>query len=232
MEIDLDEFIITMLGRKMTTQEWVTDIVRKAILNGYYDDGKPIDTTELANKLSVSRMPVRMALSQLESEGLVLLEPHKKPFAVMLSPEEVMKICDIRCELEALAGKLAIKKITDKNIQELNELIIKMENTNDTNEYMLFNNEFHNTINVIAGNEVLQNLINQLRNNVERYLKIYLHDPLNSKAANDEHKSILQAFKERDSNKVEVCIRSHLIHTCESVIHFLNESKINQFVNF
>src|SRR5699024_3571425 len=131
MDSNLDQLISKTLDQKMTTQEWVTDTIRMGILNNYFKDGESIPTAGLAEKLGVSRMPIRIALLQLESEGLVSLKPHKPAVAVTLSPEEVLQIYDMRFELEGLSVQLATKEATEKEMKELYAIVIEMEKTTD-----------------------------------------------------------------------------------------------------
>ena len=223
MSDSFEELVSEMMDRKLTTQEWVTNIIRKAILNGYFNDGKPLETTSLADKLGVSRMPVRTALLQLENEGLVTLEPHKKAVATRLSPTEVKKIYQIRYELEALAVRLAFDYITEEDFAYLENLIVKMDNIKEISEFVVLNKKFHNRLSELSKNKTLQNFNTQLRNNVERYLRLYISKDTNIKLANSEHKELLKAFRENDKDKADIIIRKHLLHTCDSVVSFLEK---------
>src|SRR5699024_4290964 len=157
-------------------------------LNNYFKDGESIPTAGLAEKLGVSRMPIRIALLQLESEGLVSLKPHKPAVAVTLSPEEVLQIYDMRFELKGLSVQLATKEATEKEMKELYAIVIEMEKTTDSKVFMKLNNNFHNMINELSNNEILINLITQLRNKVLKYVKLYLSEDMNLKKANKYHK--------------------------------------------
>lgn len=212
--------------KRKTTQELVTDALRQAILNGYFGDGEPIETTELANKFGVSRMPIRIALQQLEKEGLVLLPPHKKAVAVKLSPDEVRKISAIRYELEALAIRESSSRITSSHIEKAEKLISKMDQCQSSKEFVRLNMEFHNIIYQPCQNEPLINIITQYRNNVERYLHIYLKDMESIRMANEDHKQILQSLKDHNIMEAEKQIRKHLMHTCETIAELLEQTKV------
>ncbi|MGM8211260.1 GntR family transcriptional regulator [Virgibacillus sp. W0430] len=209
--------------RIQTTQEWVTNILRQAILNGYYSDGKPLETTILAEKLGVSRMPIRTALLQLENEGLVVLEPHKKAVATKLSPKEVHQLCEIRRELEALSVRYVIENIQDCDFKELDRLVDKMDNAS-ASDFMLYNREFHKRLNQISRNKTLENMILQLRNNVDRYLRLYVSSG-NTKEkiqkGNKDHRDIIKAVKEKDSPMAEKIVKEHLSRTCDEVAKLL-----------
>ncbi|OUN00466.1 MAG: hypothetical protein BAA02_13025 [Paenibacillaceae bacterium ZCTH02-B3] len=224
MSNNLEDLVSHLPYRKVTTQEWVTDILRTAILKGYYQAGEPIETAELAAKLNVSRMPIRIALRELAKEGLVAMEPHRKPVAARLNPDEVWKICDIRCELEALSIRKAISKINDDHLKQLFSLVRKMDNIKDIDEYIRLNNEFHNIINTLSGNEFLLGMINQLRNNVERYLRVYLFNYRGAMhSANVDHHEIIKAIETKDEKLADQVIRQHLYNTTSKVSEFLEQ---------
>lgn len=225
MENDLNELISESFGRRQTTQEWVTNVLREAILRGYYDDGIPLETTKLAEQLGVSRMPVRAALLQLENEGLVTQQPHKKAVATKLSAEEVKKIYEIRYELESLATKLAIVNLTTEDIEFLETKIIEMDNVKSIDEFVSLNKEFHNRLSELSDNKILTDINRQLRNNVDRYLRLYISDDYNIYLANKEHKELLEAIKAKDVDVACKVMRKHLSHTCEAVVKFLEERK-------
>jgi DNA-binding GntR family transcriptional regulator len=219
--MSLDKLSMNVRENRKSTQELVTDALRNAILNGYYEDGKPIETIDLAEKFGVSRMPIRIALQQLESEGLVELQPHKKAIAVKLSPSEVRKLTDIRCELEVLATRLAVPNITVSDIEKMNKLVEQMDQSIDPQEFISLNMEYHNTIYLRSDNDKLNDLIVQLRNNVERYLKFYLNDRNHFKKANQEHKQILSAIKKKDTTEAEGLIRQHLLSVGGTIAQLL-----------
>jgi DNA-binding GntR family transcriptional regulator len=223
---DFDKLSMKVRDRR-TAKELVTDSLREAILNGYFVDGEPIEISEIADKFGVSRMPVRVALQQLESEGLVDIQPHKRPVAVRLSPEEVRQIGMIRCELEALAIRLAVTRITQSDIEKLEMLVQKMENSSGANEFIGLNTEFHSTICQLSENEHLNTIIVQLRNNVERYLRIYMNDFSYPKTTSEEHRLIVKALRERNEQEADLFLRTHLSSTCNAIAEFL-EKKMNK----
>jgi DNA-binding GntR family transcriptional regulator len=212
----LHELARNIKGVRKTTQELVTEAIREAIIKGYFKEGEPIDTASLANTFGVSRMPIRIALKELELEGLILLPPHKKPIPVALSPFEVRNICVIRCEMEALAIRLAIPNIKEEDIVELEECWERM-NRCDANEFLVLNMEFHDRIYQHSKNSTLCNIINQLRNNVERYIRIYVGDIGHFQTANKEHLEILTAIKSKNLEMCDQTIRRHLTSVCETV---------------
>jgi DNA-binding GntR family transcriptional regulator len=222
---DFEKLSMKVRDRR-TSKERVTDSLREAILNGYFVDGEPIEISKIADKLGVSRMPVKVALQQLESEGLVDIQPHKKRVAVRLSPEEVRQIGMIRCELEALAIRIAATRITQSDIEKLEQLVQKMETSSSVNEFIGLNTEFHSMIGQLSGNDHLNTIIIQLCNNLERYLRIYMNDFSYPKTMSEEHRLIVKALTERNDQEADLFMRTHLSSMCNAIAEFL-EKKIN-----
>lgn len=223
MAENLDQIVESELFRKITTQEWVTEVLRKAIINGVFKDGEPIPTADLSNKLGVSRMPIRIALLQLENEGLVSLKPHKQAVAIQLSPDEIMKVYEVRFELEALAVRLATQRISESQLIELIDALEEMEQTKDIIRFMELNDIFHNKIYEASQNEILINMITQLRNQIQKYLKLFLNENENLDAANKDHKEILDAIIKRDAELAESLICEHLKKTSITVSNYLKK---------
>lgn len=212
---------VNVRRNRKTTQEMVTDALREAILNGYLEEGKSIETIHLAEVFGVSRMPIRIALQQLEREGLVELQPHKKAIIVKLSSTEVRKIYVIRYELESLAIRLSVPNLTDADIEKLDSYIEQMDQCDDPNLFISLNKEFHNMIYFRSDNEKLNELIVQFRNNTDRYLRIYLREIDHFKKANKEHRLIVSAIKDKNINDAELWTRRHLSSVCETIAKFL-----------
>src|SRR5699024_9035397 len=92
-----------------------------------------------------------------------------------------------------------------------------MDATNSIDDYIFLNNKFHKSINEVCQNPVLEKFIITLRNNVERYLRLYVSNSDNIRLANQEHKKILEAIQRKDITKANELIKNHLTHTCEGV---------------
>ena len=100
----------------------VFNTLEDAILNGSYKEGDSLNELRLSKSLGVSRTPVREALMQLELEGLVKNIPNKGAVVVGISEQDVEDIYEIRIRIEGLAARLCAEKITDEELEELEEL--------------------------------------------------------------------------------------------------------------
>ena len=99
----------------------VFNTLRQAIITGEFAPGERLMEISLANRLGVSRTPVREALRQLELEGLVRIIPNRGAFVEGITKEDVKDIYEIRARLEGLCAKWAADRITKDQIAELEE---------------------------------------------------------------------------------------------------------------
>ena len=101
----------------------VFNTLRQAILRGELKPGERLMEIQLANKLGVSRTPIREAIRKLELEGLVLMIPRKGAEVAEITEKSLRDVLEVRRALEELAVELVCEKITDEQIQDLNELL-------------------------------------------------------------------------------------------------------------
>lgn len=105
----------------------VFNTLEDAILNGSYKEGDSLNELRLSKSLGVSRTPVREALMQLELEGLVKNIPNKGAVVVGISEQDVEDIYEIRIRTEGLAARLCAEKITDEELEELEQCMALQE---------------------------------------------------------------------------------------------------------
>src|SRR5215831_8262273 len=138
----------------------VYDALRQAIVNCLLKPGERLNVYELANKLGVSLTPVRSAIQQLATEGLVEIRPRSGTFVATLTPQDVDETFKIRCALECLAGEEAIHNIAPQQLRRLKELLRSMRKPirkeEDRNGHERDNSEFHQILMQASGNRRLQ----------------------------------------------------------------------------
>jgi DNA-binding GntR family transcriptional regulator len=136
-----------MNEKSSTTVSYVTKHLRIAILDGSLKDGERLVQSEWAQRLNVSRMPIREALTQLEFEGLVKIVPYKGAVVTPITRENIEELYHTRSLLEGLAVEKSLPHLTDSAKEELGSVLYEMENlilTDETNEtYINLNAEFH-----------------------------------------------------------------------------------------
>src|SRR4029079_610765 len=98
--------------QRQTIASMTVEALRERILRGDYPDGEPLRQDALADELGVSRIPVREALRQLESEGLVTFQPHRGAVVSTLSLDEIVELFELRAEIESDVLRRAVPLMT------------------------------------------------------------------------------------------------------------------------
>lgn len=146
-----------------TLRNHLIKTLREQILSGAYRPGDRLNESQIAREFSISRIPVREALSQLQEQGLVMNHERRGMFVVQLTPDEVQQINSLRLVLEAEAMRLARAKMTPEMLAELTELVEQM----DAWDGPLINaaaldRRFHALIWKAAGNPYLERVLESL----------------------------------------------------------------------
>ena len=176
----------------------------------------------LAQHFSVSRIPVREALRQLESEGWIVLERNRGARVSTLSADEVREIYEIRASLEVTALRLAAPRHTPQSLDRA-AAILRAAHEADRSLHVQHNREFHLALYAPAGRPRLSALIDSLHSQGERYLRLKLDLPAYKQQSDDEHEQILAAVR---SGEIETAVRilePHLLQTGEMVARYLAE---------
>ena len=186
-------------GRANTQQ--VHTRVREAILMGELPAGMAISQVQLAKKLSVSRTPLREALRLLEREGLVDSELNHRVRVSEVSVPDLEQLYSIRIDLEALAIRLTVPRLTEEDFSklvELHEQMVRLAESGDYKQWELCNRAFHKRLTKDSG-ERLVTMIDQLSDHAGRYRRLYQSKMPRAFAAGlQEHKEILDACEARD----------------------------------
>lgn len=182
-------------------RELVFEQLRSAILTGRLKPGQRLMEIDLAEKLGVSRTPIREAIRKLELEGLVVMEVRKGAYVADVSVKETLDILEVRSVLEGLAASLAAKRITD---EELDELHAVLENFNqavkeDDMKHMIeYDTKFHNLIFAATRNKKLIQIVNSLQELVLRFRITYFTEYKRATDMPSEHQLIYKSISNGD----------------------------------
>ncbi|MCM3724039.1 MULTISPECIES: GntR family transcriptional regulator [Solibacillus] len=121
-------------------------ILREAIIKGQLQPGERLVQDELAKTLNVSRMPIREAIKQLAAEGYVTVEPHKGAVVKQFTIHELEEIYFLRAKFEPMAAAESLKTMSPQLVNQLRELNERMKKTDDTDEYIQLNIQFHHLL--------------------------------------------------------------------------------------
>lgn len=193
----------------------VTETIRAMILSGELAPGDKISQDALATRFGTSRIPIREALSRLESDGLVVMEPNRGAWVAKLDLEECLEIYKIRERLEPLVLSEAVAKLTDAEIDALEALVIEMTVTDDPDTFLRLDREFHLASYRAADMRQLGGMVERFWNTTQPYRRAFTR--VIGKEGNwiihAEHKLIIDALRQRDAERAGRLLHEHIRRT-------------------
>lgn len=191
----------------------VFETLRTAILDGNLKPGERVMEVQLAEKLGVSRTPVREAIRKLELEGLLIMIPRKGAYVADVSIKDVLNVLEVRASLEGLAASLAAERITEEEIESLKNSAKEFEEMNKLNNrdgMVEKDTEFHTVLLNASRNDKLISIVEGLSDYVQRFRVIYFTEYSEAKNIMEDHKAILNAINERDAKKAKKVAQDHI----------------------
>ena len=209
--------------------EVIFDTFREAIIMGELKPGERLMDVHLADKMGVSRTPVREAIRKLELEGLVTMVPRKGAFVSIISSKDIMDVLEVRASLDGLATALSAERIKDCELKELeavhNQFIENVEK-NNLNGTIKKDVEFHDIIYRSSRNDKLIDLTCKLREQIHRFRVIYLKDYGSTTNIVSEHVSIINAIKGKDPDTASKLAREHIKKQETAIIKALDKNNL------
>lgn len=202
-------------------RDLIYEYIRKMIFNGELKEGERLVEKDLAEKLKVSRTPVREALRKLETEGLVVHLPRKGVVVKGFSKEDVIEIYSIRKSLEALAISFTVQNITEKEIEKLkylNERMKEAAEEEDVEKLFELLREFNKVLIESCRMPRLISLINTYREYLERFRVVTMSKKERKLLALKEHDEIIDAIIKRDANRAQSLVQEHLQGALEAFL--------------
>jgi GntR family transcriptional regulator, rspAB operon transcriptional repressor len=203
--------------------EQVYQYLRGEIVAGRMPPGERLDLEELVERLKISKMPIKEAVARLASEGLLAIQARRGTFVARLDPVELAETFEVRCALEVLAGKLAVKHVTKADLERLRALIAAMEKSNTVRDVQLHleqNAEFHGLIVQRSGNRRLLETYHRLRTPLQIAGIHSNTDNWVDRIAREqrEHRAIVRALEQRDPAAVEQAVTAHVQRASNSLV--------------
>ena len=209
-----------VVRERRTTQELVFEFLRDAILSGRLSGGARLVQDKIAAELSVSRVPVREALLQLEAEGFVRMEAHRGASVVWLSPEEVAETFEIRVLLVSAAVRKVVPGLTDGQVAQLERLAAQQATEKRMAERVRLNYEFYRVLFAGLDRPRWQAMMDKLEREVERFLQPIDRPHLG-------HLNLVEACMARDADRAAKLIAEHLEHVGARAVARLQEAADN-----
>jgi DNA-binding GntR family transcriptional regulator len=203
-----------------TIGQMVYAVLKEAILEGSFAPGEWLRQESLATAIGVSRIPVRTALLQLESEGLVTFHPHRGARVRTLVPEQIDEIYRLRVLLESYALRRSIPQMSSERLDELKALADQLDNEVVGSEFLDIRVGFYRKLYDAENNPMLVQQIEELRSNVGRYLLSLRFDHRDDR---HRHGELVDHAARGDVAAAEATLRTHLDQVREGLLRVVNE---------
>ncbi len=193
----------------------VQNEIQKMILAGQLVAGQKLGEVDLADRLGVSRGPVREAFRGLEEAGLIRLSKNRGVFVREITSTEASELYEVRAGLDTSAGHMLASRITDAQLAELRGLVDRMDALlfrNEMAEYFQCNLQFHDRIVEMTGNAKLLEIYRRLINETHLLRRNSINSGGGRSVSNQEHRAIVEALATRRPEEAVRAMRSHVIN--------------------
>ena len=222
------KFNVTM-NEYLPLRDVVFNTLRQAILRGELKPGERLMEIQLANKLGVSRTPIREALRKLELEGLVNMVPRKGAEVADITEKSLRDVLEVRKALEELSVQLACEKITEEEIEELTRVAERFKDTLDDQDVTKIAEAdvaFHDVIYTATDNQKLILLLNNLREQMYRYRVEYLKKEEAYPQLIAEHEELIDNISKRNKEEATRIMCEHIDNQVATVINVIHTKKV------
>jgi len=209
----MDHDLKVNMNEYLPLRDVVFNTLRQAILKGELTPGERLMEIQLAERLGVSRTPIREAIRKLELEGLVLMIPRKGAEVAKISEKSLRDVLEVRRSLEELAIELACQRMSEDELMQLEEAqkdFRKAVESKDVMKIAETDEHYHDIIYFGTGNARLVQILNNLREQMYRYRLEYIKDEDKRQVLLVEHDNILKAVRSRHVAEAKAAIREHI----------------------
>lgn len=202
--------------------------LRQAILTGKLKPGERLMEVRLAEKLGVSRTPVREAIHKLELEGLVTMVPRRGAEVAQITEKSMNDVLEVRRALDALCAELACDRITEEGLSALKQACDYFEQCvaeQDILKIAQADVALHDIIVQATGNQRLIQLVNNLSEQMYRYRFEYIKDSSGHETLVDEHRIIYQSIVSKDKDTASAAAKTHIDNQKKAIIRQIRLDK-------
>ncbi len=205
LQVKMDEFL--------PLRDVVFNTLRQAILTGDLKPGERLMEINLANRLGVSRTPIREAIRKLELEGLVTMIPRRGAEVAQITEKDLKDVLEVRRDLDALSVELACDRISEEELKALEEACGAFEaatKTRDPKKIAQADVALHDIILKATANSRLVSLVNNLAEQMYRYRFEYIKDESSHPQLIEEHRIIYSSIRNKDKETAARTARLHI----------------------
>ncbi|MDH3692977.1 MAG: GntR family transcriptional regulator [Gammaproteobacteria bacterium] len=205
----------------------VYDALKDAIASmDIYSDTEPpkLDERQLAEKLGVSRTPVREALTRLEQQGFVEMIPRRGAFVVRKSKREILEMIHVWAALESMAARMITDRASDKAIAQLRDMFATFTDGGEIrahiDEYSETNIEFHQALISMCGCELIKEITDNLFLHMRAIRERSIGERDRASRSIIDHMHIIEALESRNSEEAEKLVREHSLNLADHVAKY------------
>ncbi|MBQ7942881.1 MAG: GntR family transcriptional regulator [Lachnospiraceae bacterium] len=221
LQVKADEFL--------PLRDVVFNTLRQAILTGEMKPGERLMEIHLANKLGVSRTPIREAIRKLELEGLVIMIPRRGAEVAQITWKNLKDVLEVRKVLDVLAIELACERMTREELAQLKTACEEFEAatiTQDATVIAKADVALHDIIVASTRNDRLIQLVNNLAEQMYRYRFEYIKDMSQHHILVEEHNAMYQSILQKDKESAAAVVRKHVDNQEEAIIKQLQLERV------
>lgn len=220
LQIKMDEFL--------PLRDVVFNTLRQAILTGELKPGERLMEIHLAERLGVSRTPIREAIRKLELEGLVTMIPRRGAEVAQITEKSMNDVLEVRRAVDALCVELACERITQEELDKLKtacDLFEKAVGTGDVKQIAQADVNLHDIIVQATGNQRLVQLVNTLSEQMYRYRFEYIKDFSQHERLVEEHRIIYESLVNKDQETACNAAKEHIDNQKKAIIRQIRLEK-------
>lgn len=217
---------------KKVLSEQIKEQLMEDLLHKKYKAGDRLVESALAREFNVSQAPVREAIKSLVEMELLDFEPYKGITVRSFTVDDLSEVFMVRASLESLAARLAAERITDKELEHLEEILEQMleaAKNGDVVNRTAFNNEFHDAIICVSGNKLIARLSRNLRfaswSHTSGSLTSMDHIGIAKR-----HTLIIDSLRSRDPDRAEKVMRDHIMNSFKGLVENLKKQELQELV--
>ena len=212
-------------------REIAYDVLKKAIITGEIPAGERIVETEYADRLHISRTPLREALRKLERDGLVEYVMRRGVVVHAFTTEDVDQIYTIRNSLEMLTLPYIIENATAEDIAALREKLAAMDALiarDDIEGLSPLARDFHTCLTAISGKNRILRVIEGQDEYIRRFSAMAIQQENRRSSAHEEHHKLVDLVEKKDLHALEELMRHHIERSKECCLAALKARKQNR----
>src|SRR5262245_53191470 len=203
-----------MKAKLATRAENLRDAIEEDIATGAFPPGMHLDEPELAERFGVSRTPLREALIQLSSMGLIALRPRRGAVVAEITPQRLLEMFEVMAELEAMCGRLAARRMSDADhaaLESAHEACKAAWVAGDSNAYYIENERFHHAIYAGTHSSFLMEQTSAMHKRLRPYRRLQLRVRNRLASSFTEHSGIVEALLAGDADAASERLRAHIL---------------------